>query len=381
MDSTAQIKALAARIPSMIGNIQTEEATKQVLILPFINALGYNVFDLEEVVPEFDANVGAAKKFKLDYAIFKEGKPIILIECKCINDKLDKDDAYTQLFAYYAAVEARIGVLTNGIIYRFYADLDKQHVMDKKPFLEIDMSNLKEPVLEELKRITKSSFDIEEMISAATEMKYIGGILSILTEQMNTPSEDFTKVFYNRLCPEKSFIASVKPLFADYTQRALKQFVRDQVNISLGASGFTSDMPSAAPVPNPLSINDSDTADDTATTEGPILVFTEEERQGYYIIKAILRQIIDPARIAYRDVQSYCGILLDDNKFKPICRLYFNNPKSLKLGLFDHGSGEKQEQKVPLNSLDDIYQYAEQLKATINHYEVAKMKDKEVVGV
>jgi len=370
MDFTAQIKALATRVPTMVGSIQTEEATKQFLILPFIQSLGYNVFDLQEVVPEFDANVGAAKKFKLDYAIFKDSKPIILIECKCISDKLEKDDAYTQLFAYYAAVDARIGVLTNGIIYRFYADLDKQHVMDKKPFLEIDMMNLKEPLLEELKRITKSSFNVDEMISAATEMKYIGGILGILTEQMNSPSEDFTKVFFSRLCPDKIFAANAKNQFADYTKRALKQFVRDQVNISLGASGFTSDTSiSLAVDPSPTEVEEVVQKSDEAT-----LVFTEEERQGYYIIKAILREIVDPSRIAYRDVQSYCGILLDDNKLKPICRLYFNNTKALKLGLFAHGSDEKQEQKFPIDKLDDIYKYCDQLKATVMHYEGGKAK-------
>lgn len=371
MDSTAQIKALASRIPSMVSSIQTEEATKQFLILPFIQALGYNVFDLQEVIPEFNANVGAAKKFKLDYAVFKDSKPIILIECKCISDKLEKDDAYTQLFAYYAAVDARIGVLTNGIIYRFYADLDKQHVMDKKPFLEIDMLNLKEPLLEELKRITKSSFNIDEMISAATEMKYIGGILGILTEQMSLPSEDFTKIFFSRLCPDKIFAANAKNQFADYTKRALKQFVRDQVNISLGASGFTSDtsISMVADVSSSTEVEEVEQKTDETT-----LTFTEEERQGYYIVKGILHDVVEPSRIAYRDVQSYCGILLDDNRLKPICRLYFNDVKALKVGLFDHGSDEKQEQKFPIEKLDDLYKFSERLKTTVAYYEGVKSK-------
>lgn len=370
MDFAVQIKALASRIPTMISSLQTEEATKQVLILPFIQALGYNVFDLQEVIPEFDANVGTSRKYKLDYAILKDGKPIILIECKGVSDKLEKDDAYTQLFHYYAAVDARIGVLTNGVIYRFYADLDKQHVMDKKPFLEIDLLNLKDSLLEELKRITKSSFNVDEMISAATDMKYVGGILGILTEQMNSPSEDFTRIFFSRLCPEKVFAANAKNQFADYTQRALKQFVLDQVNISLGASGFTSNASTSAEINTPSTSAEESGNKSSENTS----IFTEEERQAYYMIKAILHKVVVPSRVFYRDAQSYCGILLDDNNRKPICRLYFNNPKALKIGLFDHGSEEKQEQKVEIATLDDIYQFSDQLQATVGYYENAKAK-------
>jgi predicted type IV restriction endonuclease len=91
MEFTDQIKAIAARLPMLLDSIQTEEATKQYLIIPFIQALGYDVFDPREVFPEYDANVGASKKYKLDYAILKDGKPIILIECKAKGDKLDKD--------------------------------------------------------------------------------------------------------------------------------------------------------------------------------------------------------------------------------------------------------------------------------------------------
>lgn len=365
MDFTAQIKALASRLPSMEGNIQTEQATKQGLVLPFIQALGYNVFDLNEVVPEYDANVGASRKFKLDYAIFKDGKPIILIECKCISDKLEKDDAYTQLFTYYAAVDARIGILTNGRIYRLYADLDKPNKMDIKPFLEIDLLQLKDSHIEELKRITKSEFDIEKMMTAATDLKYVGGILSILNEQMTAPSEDFTKVFFNRLCPEKMFVANAKAQFAEHTKRALKQFVRDQVNMSLGASEFSTDSHLSIPTPSAETTIAEPVIEDN--TEAKI-VTTAEEREGFYIVKSILREVIDPGRITDRDVQSYFGILLDNNNRKPICRLYFNNLKALKIGLFNHGTEDKQEERFAIDKLDDIYLYSAQLKATVAHY-------------
>jgi predicted type IV restriction endonuclease len=112
--------------------------------------------------------------------------------------------------------------------------------MDDHPFLEIDMHDLKEPLIDELKKITKSSFNLEEMVSAATELKYVGGIVQILTEQLSSPSEDFTKVFFAQLCPGRVFAPNAKTQFASYTQRALNQFVRDRLNILLGDSPLQS---------------------------------------------------------------------------------------------------------------------------------------------
>jgi predicted type IV restriction endonuclease len=99
------------------------------------------------------------------------------------------------------------------------------------------------------------------------------------------------------------------------------------------------------------------------------IITTEEELEGYYIVKSILREVIEPSRIAYRDVQSYFGILLDNNNRKPICRLYFNNTSAKRLGLFEHGSDEKQEEKIFIENLNDIYKYAERLKLTAQHYD------------
>jgi predicted type IV restriction endonuclease len=362
MDFTDQVKALAARMPGLMDSILTEEATKQYLIIPFIQALGYDVFDPREVFPEFDANVGASKKYKLDYAILQEGKPIILIECKWRGDTLT--EGYSQLFHYFSATNARIGVLTNGIIYRFYADLDRPNKMDDKPFLEIDMLNLKESLVDELKKITKSAFNLDEMVSAATELKYVGGILGILTEQLSSPSEDLTKFFFSQSCPGKVFSPTAKAQFADYTKRALKQFIRDQLSHILDASGFTASVSPAIDVSNTEASSISDDSQSKVVT-------TEEELEGYYIVKSVLREVIDPSRIAYRDVQSYFGILLDNNNRKPVCRLHFNNSNAKRIGLFGQGDDEKQEEKFPIENLNDIYKYAEQLRITVQRYDAS----------
>ena len=191
MDSGDEIKALAEN-SKISENICTEEATKNALIMPFLNILGYNVFDPTEVVPEFTADHGTKKGEKVDYAIIKDGKPSILIECKCIDSNLNNEQA-SQLFRYFSVTDAKVGVLTNGIIYRFFSDLDSPNKMDDKPFLEINLLEIKEPHIGEIKRFTKGSFDPDGLASAATELKYVKEIKQILAEELTNPSEEFVK--------------------------------------------------------------------------------------------------------------------------------------------------------------------------------------------
>jgi predicted type IV restriction endonuclease len=360
-----QIRALAAKLSSILENTATEEATKHFLIMPFIQALGYNVFDHQEVVPEYDANVGTSTKYKLDYAILKDGKPVILIECKSAKDKLTGTDGWSQLFHYFVATDARIGVLTNGVVYRFYSDLDKPNKMDDKPFLEIDLLNLKDSLVEELRRITKDSFDGEKVVSAAADLKYVGGIVDILAEQAVDPTEDFTRFFFGQLSPGKQFSPSAKTQFADYTKRAFRHFIKEQFSKVLEQTDFEPSHVGTEGIP-------ISTQESKADESGDKIITTEEELQGFYIVKSILAGTVDLSRVVYRDVQSYFGILLDDNNRKPVCRLYFNNPTSLKIVLFDHGEGEKQMEKIAIESLDQIYMYADRIRATVSHYETKK---------
>ncbi len=123
MDFIDHIHSLATKVQRQRGHIQTEEATKNAFVLPFIGALGYDVFDPTEVVPEFTADVGIKKGEKVDYAILQEGKPILLFECKQCGVDLDASHA-SQLYRYFSVTEARIAVLTNGLMYRFYTDLE-----------------------------------------------------------------------------------------------------------------------------------------------------------------------------------------------------------------------------------------------------------------
>jgi len=362
MDFIDQIQVLASRIVKARDIIQTEEATKNAFVLPFIQALGYDVFNPLEVVPEFTADVGIKKGEKVDYAIFRDGKPIILFECKKCGGKLDRGCA-SQLYRYFSVTEARIGILTDGVIYQFFTDLEEKNKMDEKPFREFNMLDIQESLVPELKKLSQATFNLEETLNAASELKYNKEIRKILGEEFSTPSEEMVRLFTGRVYSGK-VTQSVRERFTDIVRRALQQFIADRINerIKSALSGDGMALPqevreipevqeaSAKPAP--------ETARDGITT-------TVEELEGYYIVKSIIREIVDPNRIAHRDTQSYFGILLDDNNRKPICRLYFNRPQKKSLGLFDE---QKNESWVRLEGLNDIYKHSERLKQTVLGY-------------
>lgn len=134
MDFKDQIKQLSERILKLKDNIQTEEATKNAFIMPFIQALGYDVFNPLEILPEYTCDIGIKKGEKIDYAVLKDEQPIILIECKHCDQNLSLHDG--QLLRYFHVSKAKFGILTNGINYRFYTDLVDANKMDEKPFFE-----------------------------------------------------------------------------------------------------------------------------------------------------------------------------------------------------------------------------------------------------
>lgn len=148
-----QLKALSNRVDKIKNSITTEEATKTSLVMPFFQILGYDIFNPEEFTPEFTADVGIKKGEKVDYAILNKGEPVILIEAKSVNEKLERHDS--QLFRYFGTTTAKFAILTNGITYRFYTDLDEENKMDASPFFEFDIVNLKESAIPELAKFKK----------------------------------------------------------------------------------------------------------------------------------------------------------------------------------------------------------------------------------
>lgn len=358
MDFIDQLRVLSSQVEKQLPYITTEEATKHSIVLPFISALGYNVFDPTEVVPEFTADVGTKKGEKVDYAIFKEEKPIILFECKCHTCNLDSEHA-SQLFRYFSVTSAKFGVLTNGIIYRFYTDIEEANKMDPKPFFEFNIIDVKDSTVEVLKRFTRTAFNTEDNFSAALDLKYMKEIKRVLAEEVSSPSETFTRLFASQVYSGR-LTQTVIQQFSDITKRAVNQFISDRINDRL-KSAMESENDSVADL-KAISVQ-SNGIDDVKDNSG--VVTTEQEIEGYYVVKAILSSIIDPKRIVMRDTKSYCGILLDDNNRKPICRFRFDSAN----WYFCLINADKQEEKITISEVNDIFGFAEQLKDTVRRYD------------
>ncbi|MCU7974004.1 type I restriction enzyme HsdR N-terminal domain-containing protein [Shewanella sp. SW36] len=281
MDFIERIDVLSKRIPQIANSLQTEEATKNALVMPFLHTvLGYDVFNPSEVVPEFTADTIGKKGEKVDYALIKEGEVQILIECKKYNEKLSIKHA-SQLFRYFSVTNARLAILTNGTEYQFYTDLDAPNKMDEKPFLILDLENIDEHLIPEVKKLTKNSFDVNSIVSAAGELKYLSQIKRIISEQFKEPEEEFIRFFASRAY-DGVLTSKVKHQFAEITHKALRQFLNDSINERL-KSAIGNDKPTDENknlIDTPIPSND----------EKIKVVTTEEEIDGFNVIKAILRQ-------------------------------------------------------------------------------------------
>ncbi len=357
MDFKDQIKQLGERVAKLKDQIQTEEATKNAFIMPFIQALGYDVFNPTEVVPEFISDIGLKKGEKIDYAIFKEGSPTILIECKHWAQNLNIHDG--QLLRYFHVSKAKFGLLTNGIVYRFYSDLVAANKMDEKPFLEFNINEIKDNQVEELKKFHKTVFDAESITNTASELKFMNELKQLIQQELINPTPDFVKHFARQVYPSV-VTAKVLEQFTNLTKKSIQQHISDLITERLKTALTKEDEETKK--------QEAVQALEQAKLDEVKVVTTEEELEGFMIVKTILRQKISASRITHRDAQSYFAILLDDNNRKTICRLYLNGSKKFFVILDD----QKKEVKNEINTLDDIFKHSETLLKIVDNYDKSK---------
>lgn len=370
MELIEKVRALAARIEKQRASVQTEEAAKTAFVMPFLQSLGYDVFDPHVVVPEFIADVGLKKGEKVDYAIKVNDKIAILIECKGCGVNLGQTQM-SQLYRYFHVTEARFAILTNGIEYWFYTDLDEPNKMDQRPFFRFNMLDHRSDDVGELQKFTSDAFDVAAILSTASNLKYSSAIKAELLKEFDNPSDEMIRLLVSRVF-EGNITAKVKVDFAPLVAAAFRDAIRDRVSDRLvtalevtsgAAAGLTVSIPSTTPT--------APAAPPTATAEdGEEIVTTEEELEGYHIVKAIVRSEVKADRVTMRDAKSYCAILLDDNNRKPLIRMHFNSKSVKYISLFD---SDKNGEKIKIESLDDIYTYAERLRVTAASYDKTKI--------
>lgn len=359
MDFKDEIKQFGDRVEKLKAQINTEEATKNAFIMPFIKALGYDVFNPLEVVPEFIADIGIKKGEKVDYAVMKDGEPSILVECKHWSENLDPHNS--QLFRYFHTTKAKFGILSNGIVFRFYTDLVEKNKMDEKPFLEFNVTDIKDNQIEELKKFHKSYFDVDNIVNTASELKYMNELKAFINTEFQNPTEGFVKHFARQTYPGV-LTAKIMEQFTALTKKSIQQYINDLITERLKSAlkkenddeKTTLELEAIAAADNNLGESKVDT--------------TADELEGFMIVKTILRQKIASSRIAFRDAQSYFAILLDDNNRKTICRLYLNGGKKYFAFIDD----QKKEVKNEIMTLDDIFNFAELLHKIVAAYDGEK---------
>lgn len=233
----------------------------------------------------------------------KDGKPVILVEAKAVDDTLTKHDA--QLFRYFTVTEAKFTILTNGIVYKFYTDLEEKNKMDEKPFLEINILDMTDAQMSELKKFIKDSFDIDTIFNTASELKYTSLIKSQLTNQLNNPSDDFVRFLINDFysgVKTSNVVERFKPIVKKSFQQFVNDFMNDKIKSILANNEEKQDEEVAEDIEAVVEI-------DTKDVEESRIVTTEEEIQGINIVKSILAEIVPIEDITYKDVERYCGIL------------------------------------------------------------------------
>lgn len=344
MEFIEKITELKERAENLKENLKTEEATKNALVMPFLNALGYDVFNPLEVVPEYIADSRFKKDEKVDYAILLDNKPTILIECKRVdNEKLDIKKYGGQLFKYFTASKAKFIIFTNGIVYKFFSDVEEPNILDKEPFFVFNLLNFKPNQIKTLEAFCRDNFDVDKAFSSAGDLKYIRAFESVIESEYRTPSDDFVKY----LLDKSNVFEGVKTakVIDKHKKTAIEAF-----NLFMSKVMKTS-----------LDFNITPKTEEKEENKNEI-VTTLEELEGYAIVKAILNGVIDITRVTYRDTVSYFNVILDDNILKTVCRLYLN--KSTKYIAFlvpQEGARRNAEDKIQINNINDLFNLKERI--------------------
>jgi hypothetical protein len=353
VDLATRILELQKRALEHREVLLTEEAAKTALVMPFLQSLGYDVFNPSEVVPEFTADVGTKKGEKVDYAICSEGKVSILIECKPSTVELNINHA-GQLFRYFSVTDARLAVLTNGVVYQFYSDVERPNKMDDKPFFTFSLDSVKTTDVKTLEKFAKATFDIEKIVQEAGNLKIQSLLRKEIEKEFAEPSEELVRMLASRV-HEGRLTPAVKDSFTKMIASSISTIIRELVNDRLS---------SALNASNPATI-ESEGSEEEPDDDG--VITTPEEISGFHIIQAIASKFVDPKRVIIRDAKSYCAVLLDDNNRKTIARMHFNGITTKYLGTFVG----KDEQRHLLTELTHIYQLSDYIENRLKELSAA----------
>ena len=355
-----ELKEFTKTIPGKIEHIDSEETTKIALITPFLRLMGYDTTNPAEVKAEYTADVGTKQGEKVDFAILEEGEPIVFIECKSAVNELNTDNI-SQLYRYFSITDIQIGILTNGVEYKFFTTGDDNNRMDEKPFLDINLLSLNKKDIKELEKFKKVNFDVDEVVSRADNLKYRNLIKKTLLSEFESPSDEFIKAVAKQVY-DGILTQNVKEKFGTIISVAVNEIINEKVNKTLSDAVASNETQQED--------NNAVEAEESINEEG--IITTDSEKEAYFIVRSIASEILDVNRVAMRDRKHYCNILFDDNQRFPIVRLHFNNPDHLRVEFYDEitltSNGGKKGEKVDIEDVSDLYTHKERVLNVLNQY-------------
>ena len=316
VDELAQCAArLAAYLKENWSRLQSEAAAKTALVQPFIRALGYNVNDLAEVVPEFTADHGLKKGEKVDFALMRGDAVALLVECKMLDAELSIAHC-GQLSRYFHNTDASFGLLTDGNRYRFYSDLEKPNVMDDRPFFEFRLDAHARADVAELLQFGRNSFEVERNRESALRLKRLRLLGAEIGRELDEPSDELVSLFAKRV-HEGNTTSTVRRQFAPLIHQAIEAQIDRRVEQRLQSA--------LSKVTVEEHVEASSEAQAPSDAEPDVL--PEAVARSLEVLREILDEAVDGDRIVAKVGTQYTAFMLDARSHRTLVRLRIRRKK------------------------------------------------------
>ncbi|MDO5623814.1 MAG: type I restriction endonuclease [Pseudomonadota bacterium] len=296
----------AEHVKNVAVHCVTEETTKQALILPLLDILGFSPFDPTKVKAEYGSDFPGVKiSERVDYALFCHGVPVMFIEAKNHSEKLTNH--CPQLSRYFNATpEVTIAAITNGEEWRFFTDLNNKNVMDTAPFLTVDFGDMDATLLQRLRRFRHDEFQPEALRTLAEETVYLNAFTGVISRSLREPDAEFVRYVAGRADIQRQFNAkfleSIAPLVKLAVERAVSNMVVSGLSMQTPPPAASSQAPAEAPAADEAGHAMADIVD----PDNPRIVTTYAERRLMEVVTEILGEQAD---ISAKDTESYYSIL------------------------------------------------------------------------
>lgn len=249
MELLERISDLRSRAEGQLAALDSQRKTENALVLPFFKALGYDPFDVREVEPEFDVGLEEQGMKTVDFALKKQGAPVMLVQCEAAETDLGGYDNRF-LFQYFDRLATDIAVFTNGLRYRFYANLDAGIAVDGRPFLEFNLLDHGPDQVEELAPLTQPAFNTEEILSTAYNRVAGQQLRTYLVGQQQSPDDHLVRFMAAQLY-EGEVSNDVIEQFRPVVQNVLGELFEDDPEDPAPTPSFSDKMePADSPEPS-----------------------------------------------------------------------------------------------------------------------------------